>query len=76
MRTAGIVLVILGALALGVQSFDFPRTEPAARVDSLPRQNNQNNANYSGLLPAILGGIALVSGLLLIVIDGKQESDS
>ena len=73
MRTAGIVLVILGALALGVQGFDSPRTEPAARVDSLPRQND---ASKSGVLPAILGGITLVSGLLLILIDGKQESDS
>jgi hypothetical protein len=61
-RVVGIVLVVLGALALGYQGLVYAAGEPAAA--------GRGKAVW---IPPVAAGIALVSGLLMIVISGRQE---
>jgi len=56
MRAAGLTLVCLGALALG-----------------LPRFGGREN--QTGPVSPLAGGIALVSGLLLLTVGGRRQSE-
>lgn len=64
MRAVGLILVILGALVLGYQGFVHTEREPS-RPDVLEPSTRKTGRN--GALPPVLGGIALTSGLILMV---------
>jgi len=70
MRTVGIILVILGALGLGYQGFTFAGKDTAA--DARPAQAAQDPEN-SVRVPPVAGGIAVVSGLLLLATGGRKD---
>jgi hypothetical protein len=58
------ILVILGALALGYQGFVYTEREPI--TPGSQKQSTRVNAK-DGVIPPVLGGIAVTSGLILIV---------
>ncbi|MBX9583302.1 MAG: hypothetical protein K2X87_23620 [Gemmataceae bacterium] len=64
MRLLGIVLVLVGALALGVRGFgsESRGSGEAARP-----------TGEAGWVPPAVAGIAVVGGLLLLAGDGKRE---
>lgn len=70
MRILGIVLVILGALALGYGGFTYVTREKV--VDAGPVQVTADREK-TVWIPPVVGGIAVVSGLLLIATSGKRE---
>jgi len=70
MRIVGIVLVILGALALGYGGFTYVTREKV--VDAGPVQVTADREK-TVWIPPVVGGIAVVSGLLLIATSGKRE---
>ncbi|MGB8477063.1 MAG: hypothetical protein WCE61_23535 [Candidatus Acidiferrum sp.] len=68
-RIAGIILVVIGALALAYQGITYTTKEKA--VDLGPIQITKEE-HHTIPLPPILGGIALVGGVILIVVGGRR----
>lgn len=69
MRLAGIVLVVLGVLALAYGGFSYTKREKI--IDIGPIEATAETRE-SVPLPPILGGAALVGGILLIVMSGRK----
>jgi len=67
MRLIGIVLVVVGAIALGVHGFGtLFRSRPAG---------NQPQAETGQMewVPPVISGIAVTSGLLLLATDSRRD---
>lgn len=69
MRLAGIVLVVLGVLALAYGGFSYTKREKI--IDIGPIEATAETQE-SVPLPPILGGAALVGGILLLVMSGRK----
>lgn len=67
MRLIGIVLVVIGAITLGVQGLD---TLAADRPAGDGRAVETGQMNW---VAPVMGGIAVTGGLLLLATDGRQE---
>lgn len=68
---AGIVLLILGALALAYQGINYNRQETAMNVGPM-HVSTETHERFP--LPPILGGLALVGGVVLLVVGARQKS--
>jgi uncharacterized membrane protein len=68
---AGIVLVVLGALALAYQGFDYTRRDHV--LDVGPMHVTAETQKRVPISP-ILGGLALVGGIALLVVGSKKSS--
>jgi hypothetical protein len=66
MRIFGLLLVLLGALALGYQCFEFVMREQAAEG------GGQALGAQKLSIPPVVGGIAVVGGLLLVASDTRR----
>lgn len=62
--TVGIVLIVLGVIALAYQGFTYTRREKA--VDMGPIQISVDKEETVPI-PPILGGLALAAGVVLLV---------
>jgi uncharacterized membrane protein len=67
----GILLVVLGALALAYQGFTYTHGERVMDVGSM-HVTREDHDRVS--IPPILGGLALVGGIALLVVGGKRSS--
>ncbi|HET6929555.1 MAG TPA: hypothetical protein VFI45_04485 [Candidatus Acidoferrum sp.] len=67
----GILLVVLGALALAYQGFNYTRREKV--IDLGPIHATAERQEHVSL-PPILGGLALVGGILLVVAGSRKTS--
>jgi len=67
----GILLIVLGALALAYQGINYTREKNV--VDMGPMHVTTETCERIPL-PPILGGIALVGGIALLVIGARQKS--
>jgi hypothetical protein len=65
MRLIGIVLVVLGALALAYQGFSWVTRERVAG-------DGVREETHTVWVPPVVGGITVVSGLLLLAVDGRR----
>ena len=65
----GIILIMIGIVALAYQGITYTTREKV--VDIGPIQINSDKTKTIPL-PPILGGIALVGGILLLVAGGKK----
>jgi hypothetical protein len=68
----GIVLVVLGALALAYQGINYTLTE---KVLDLGPIHATKETQKRIPLPPILGGIALISGVALLVAGAKRKAE-
>ena len=68
---AGIVLIVLSALALAYQGITYTRQKPV--LDIGPIHATEDTQEHISL-PPILGGIGLVAGIALLVVGAKQKS--
>lgn len=66
----GILLVVLGALALAYQGINYTRREKI--VDIGPIHATQDTQEHIPL-PPILGGLALLGGVALLVVGARQK---
>ena len=66
----GIVLVVLGVLALAFQGFNYNRQETVMNMGpmSVTAETHERLP-----LPPILGGLALAGGVVLLVVGAKQK---
>ena len=67
----GILLVILGALALAYQGFNYTRQEKVLDVGPI-HATAERHERVS--IPPVLGGLALVGGVALLVAGAKRGS--
>jgi hypothetical protein len=68
---AGIVLVVIGALALAYQGFSYTRHEHVMDVGPMHVTTETKDRIP---IPPIFGGIALVGGIVMMVAGGKKTS--
>lgn len=66
----GIVLVLVGILALAYQGFSY--TVPKKEVDLGPIQVTKEE-RHNVPLPPILGALALIGGIALLVTDRRNQ---
>jgi hypothetical protein len=67
----GILLVILGALALSYQGFNYTRQEKVLDVGPI-HATAERHERVS--IPPLLGGLALLGGVALLVVGAKRGS--
>ncbi len=70
MKLAGIIFVVLGALALAYQGIRYTTREKLIDIGPLKVTASERK---SIPLPPIVGGIALVAGVALILADQKKK---
>lgn len=69
----GIILIILGVVALAYGGFNFTTHEQKRVVDLGPLKVDANvEKEHSVPLPPILGAISLVGGIALVVVGSKK----
>jgi hypothetical protein len=66
----GIVLVVLGVLALAYQGFTY--TVPKKAVDVGPIHVTKDE-HHTVLLPPIIGALALIGGIAFLVVDRRDK---
>ncbi len=69
MRTAGIILVVLGILALGYSAVAYNKKEAVLRLGSLTVSATEHR---SVAVPAIGGLVALVAGGALLIFGRRR----
>jgi len=67
----GILLIVLGALALAYQGFTYTHQEKV--LDLGPIHATAEKQEHVSV-PPILGGLALVGGIALLVMGGRKGS--
>jgi hypothetical protein len=67
----GVLLIILGGLALAYQGFTYTHQEKVLDLGPI-HATAEKQERVS--IPPILGGLALVGGIALLVIGGKKRS--
>ncbi len=71
MSWAGILLIILGLLALGYQGINYTREK---RVVDMGSMHISKETHERIPLPPILGGLALAGGVILLVAGARNKS--
>ena len=65
----GIVLIVIGVIALAYGGFSFTTREKVAEVGPLKIEKDKTR---SVPLPPVLGGLALVGGIGLVVVGARK----
>jgi uncharacterized membrane protein len=68
---AGILLVVLGGLALAYQGFTYTHRENVIDIGPI-HATRDDHERVS--IPPIVGGLTLVGGIALLVMGGKKNS--
>ncbi|MBE0712371.1 MAG: DUF3185 domain-containing protein [Candidatus Aminicenantes bacterium] len=70
MKIAGIVLIVLGVLALAYQGIRYTTREKLIDIGPLKVTASERKTIP---LPPVVGGIALVAGIALVLADQKKK---
>lgn len=70
MRMVAILLIVLGALALGYQGFTYVSREKV--VDAGPIQISADRER-TVWIPPVVGGVAVIAGLTMLIAAGKRD---
>lgn len=68
---AGILMIVLGGLALAYQGFTYTHQEKV--LDLGPIHATREDHEWVSV-PPVLGGLALIGGIGLLVVGGKKRS--
>ncbi len=71
MKFVGIILIVLGILALVYQGIQYTTREKILDIGSLKVTADKKRTIP---LPPIVGGVALVAGIVMIVLDRRKTS--
>lgn len=67
----GILLVVLGALALAYQGFNYTHREKVIDLGPIHATEEKHEHVY---VPPLLGGLALAAGIILLVAGSRRQS--
>jgi len=67
----GILLIVLGGLALAYQGFNYTKQEKVLDIGPI-HATAEEQKHVS--IPPILGGLALVGGIILVVAGSRKNS--
>ena len=67
----GIVLMVLGALALAYQGINYTRQEKVLDIGPIHATAEKHERIP---LPPVIGGLALVAGVALLIMGAKQKA--
>jgi hypothetical protein len=67
----GIALVVLGALALAYQGINYTRQEKILDIGPIHATAEKHERIP---LPPVVGGLALIAGVVLLVVGAKQKA--
>jgi len=67
----GILLIVLGGLALAYQGFNYTRQEKVLDIGPI-HATREDQEHVS--IPPVLGGLALAGGIVLLVVGAKKNS--
>lgn len=65
----GICLIIFGIVSLGYQGFTYTKKEKVAEIGDLQVTANTEKTVY---FPPIVGGAALVAGIVLVIVGRRK----
>jgi UDP-N-acetylmuramyl pentapeptide phosphotransferase/UDP-N-acetylglucosamine-1-phosphate transferase len=68
MKLAGIILIVIGILALVYQGFSYTQTKQVAKIGSLEIQNQET---HDVPISPIVGGLCIVAGVAALVAGGR-----
>jgi hypothetical protein len=71
MKFVGIILIVLGVLALVYQGIQYTTREKILDIGSIKVSADSKKTIP---LPPIVGGVALAAGIVLIVLDRRKTS--
>ena len=71
MKFVGIILIVLGVLALVYQGIQYTTREKLLDIGSFKVTADKKRTIP---LPPIVGGVALVAGIVMIVLDRRKTS--
>jgi uncharacterized membrane protein len=66
---AGLALIVLGVIALAYQGFTYTTHKKVLDVGPIQATKEEHQTVP---LPPVLGGLALVGGIVLLVVGGKE----
>jgi hypothetical protein len=67
----GVVLLVLGVLALAYQGINYTRQEKVLDIGPIHATAEKNERIP---LPPVVGGLALVGGVILLVVGARQKT--
>jgi uncharacterized membrane protein len=67
----GILLIVLGALALAYQGFNYTKQEKVLDIGPI-HATAEEQKHVS--IPPVLGGLVLVGGIALVIVGAKKKS--
>jgi len=70
-KMAGIVLIVLGVLALAYHEFTYTETKKDAQIGSLTIQHNETETVP---LPPIIGGVFIAAGVAALFIGNRRNT--
>jgi len=70
MKLVGIILIVLGVLALVYQGIQYTTREKILDIGSIKVSANTKKTIP---LPPIVGGVALAAGIVLVVLDRRKS---
>lgn len=70
MKITGIILIVVGVLALAYQGFTYSAPHKDAQIGSLEIQHNEEHAVY---LPPVVGVICLAAGGLILLLGSRRS---
>ena len=70
MKLAGIILIVVGILALVYQGFTYTQTKEVAKIGPLEIQNQET---HDVPLPPIIGVVCIVAGAAVLIIGSRGK---
>lgn len=70
MKLAGIILIVIGAIALVYQGFTYTQTKKDAQLGPIEIKHQET---HSVPIPPIVGGICIVGGVLALAASGRSS---
>jgi len=70
MKIAGIILIVLGILALVYQNFSYTETKQDVKLGSIEIQHQEP---HNVPIPPIVGAICIVAGVAALVAGGRGK---